>query len=153
MGKISLETDKIFRISLPGYNVHTATPEQCAVHSGFDYPKIEESLEGYDIITMPSSMPAGANTVLTIDHNYGYIPSWLVYLDDIDDNMVTEFARLPFTEALPVDWQFRVDMTTTQMKIVLYYVDILGVGNMTAADYPNIAGQRFAFKYQIWIND
>lgn len=153
MGKISIETDEVFRVSLPEKGIGSTSPEDFAVHSGFDYPKIEESLEGYNIITMPSSIPEGSNAVLTIDHNYGYIPSWLVFLDDIDNNMTTEFARLPFTEALPVDWQFRVDMTTTQMKIVLYYVDIWGVGNMTPTDYPNIPGKRFAFKWQVWVND
>lgn len=153
MAKISVENDKIFRVSLPGYDVSTATPEQCALHSGFDYPKIEEHLEGYEVITMPSSIPEGANTVLTINHNYGYVPSWLVYLDDIDNNMNTEFARLPFTQAMPADWEFRVDSTTTQLKIVFYYVDIWGVGNMTPTDYPNIPGKRFGFKWQVWVND
>lgn len=153
MGKISVETDEVFRVSLQGKDVSSTTPEDFAVHSGFDYPKIEEHLEGYNIVTMPSSIPEGDNTILTINHNYGYVPSWLVFLDDIDGNMGTEFARLPFTEALPIDWQFRVDMTTTQMKIVLQYVDIWGVGNMTPTDYPNIPGKRFAFKWQIWVND
>lgn len=153
MGKISVENDKIFKISLPGYDAKDATPEQCSVHSGFDYPKIPEQLEGYNIITMASSIPEGDNVVLTIDHNFGYTPCWLVYLDDIDDNFVTEFARLPFTEALPIDWQFRVDMSSTQMKIIFMYDDIWGVGNMTTTDYPNIPTKRFAFKYQIWVND
>ncbi len=153
MGKISVETDSVFRVSLPGYDVETATPEQCSIHSGFDYPKIEEHLEGYNIVTMASSIPAGDNTVLTIDHSYGYVPSWLVFLDDIDDNLTTNFARLPFTEALPIDWYFKVEMSTTQMKIVLHYDDLGGVGNMTSVDYPTIPGKRFAFKWQCWVND
>lgn len=153
MGKISVENDSVFRVALPGYDVSSVTPEQCSVHSGFDYPKIEESMEGYQIITMPSSIPAGKNAIITINHNYGYIPSWLVYLDDVDNNMQTDFARLPFTEDISGDWMFVVEMTTTQMKITLSYQDYWGLGNMTSADFPTVPGKRFGFKYQIWVND
>lgn len=153
MGKISVETDKIFKISLSGYDAETVTPEQCPVHSGFDYPKIEEQFEGYSTATVPTSVPEGNTTLITITHNYGYKPSWLVFLDDIDNNLTTNFARLPFTEAVPVDWFFAVEPSTTDIKIVLHYDDIWGVGNMTPTDYPNIAGKRFAFKYQVWVND
>lgn len=153
MGKISDENDKVFVITLPGFDVDTAEPEECSIHSGFDYPKIEEQNEGYDIVTIPSSVAPGDTTVLTKTHNYGYAPCWFVFLDDIDNNLNVDFAKLPFTEAMPVDWFFRVETTTTQMKVILHYDDLWGVGNMTPTDYHNIPGKRFGFKWQIWVND
>lgn len=149
MGKISIDTDKIFRVSLEGKEASSTIPEDFAVHGGFDYPKVEEHLEGYSIVTLPASIPEGNTTVLTINHNYGYKPSWLVYIDDVDNNLLSKFARLPYTEGNPPFWTFRVDMTTTQMKIVFRYDDWWGSGDLTIPP----AGCRFGFKWQIWVND
>lgn len=147
MGKISTETDEVFRVSLPGKEALSSTPEDLAIHSGFDYPKIEEHLEGYNIVTFPNSVPNGNTVLFTVNHNYGYKPSWLVFIDDIDDNLLTEFARLPYTESLPVNTQFYVEMTTTQMKIMFRYDDFWGDGDL------NTTGLRYGFKWQIWVND
>ena len=46
MASISTEDDKIFRVSISGEDVHTSEPEDFSVHSGFDYPKMEESFVG-----------------------------------------------------------------------------------------------------------
>ena len=80
MAKISVENDNAFKVSLPGYDVDTATPEQCAIHSGFDYPKIEENLEGYEAVTLPNSISAGTTDIKVITHNYGYIPNAFVFI-------------------------------------------------------------------------
>lgn len=149
MGKISVETDEVFRVSLPGKGVDSTVPEDFAVHSGFDYPKIEEHLEGYDLVTAPNTIPTGDTVLLTIDHNYGYIPHWMVYLDDIDNVYVTEFSRLPFTESVPVYWQYYVVPSTTQLKICIYNSGAFG--NIVAPDAP--AGKRVGIKWQCWVND
>lgn len=149
MGKISVETDEVFRISLPEKDVDSTTLEDFAVHSGFDYPKIEESLEGYTTVTAPNSIPTGTTVLATIDHNYGYIPFYQVFLDDIDNVYNTEFAKLPFTQGAPVFWVYYVVPSTTQLKICIYNNG--GGGTISAPDMP--AGKRVAFKYQIWVND
>lgn len=148
MGKISVENDKVFRISLPGKDVQSTSPEDFAVHSGFDYPKIEESLEGYIIVTAPATIPTGDTVLTTINHNLGYVPFFMVYLDDLDNNYTTEFARLPFTESVPVFWQYYVVPTTTQLKICIYNSG--DWGDITAPDVP--ASVRVGIKYQVWIN-
>lgn len=149
MGKISVETDNIFRVSLPGYDVFTATPEQCSVHSGFDYPKIEETLEGYELVTAPNTIGTGTTVLKTITHNLGYIPFFQVFLDDVDDVYNTEFAKLPFTEGVPVYWVYYVIPSTTQLQIGIYNSG--DGGDITAPDMP--AGKRVGLKWAIWIND
>jgi len=150
MGKISVETDNVFKISLPGYDVNTATPEQCAVHSGFDYPKIEESLEGYEEITLPSSISPGVTTLKTITHNYGYVPNVLVYIDTLGGGLYgTQFEILPYIFTTPVDLWYEYDVTSTQLKINIHFADIFGGG---ATTYPP-AGDTVGFKWQVWVND
>lgn len=149
MAKISVETDSVLRVSLPGYNVETATPEQCAIHSGFDYPKIEESMEGYELVTAPNTIGTGTTILKTIIHNFGYIPFFQVYLDDVDNNYNTDFAKLPFTQEVPVYWFYYAIPSITQLQIALYNSG--DWGDIVAPNSP--AGKRVGFKWAIWIND
>ena len=150
MGKISVETDRVLKISLPGYNADTATPEQCAVHSGFDYPKIEEDLEGYEEVTLPSSIAPGTTVLKTITHNYGYKPNVLVYIDTLSGGIYgTQFEILPYIFTTPVDMWYDIEVTNTQLKIVLKFADIFGGGTSI---YPP-AGETVGFKWQVWVND
>lgn len=156
MGKISTETDKIFRVSLPGYDVETATPEQCAIHSGFDYPKIEENLEGVISVTTPSSIPYGETFIETIDHNLGYVPCVLIFTDTKFDTQ-GNYTILPSiflgTSYLGiVFWRYDFDVTATQVKLKIVYEDIFGLGALgPGTNSP--AGITVKFKYQIWVND
>lgn len=148
MGKVSVETDKVFRVSLPGYDAHTATPEEHSVHSGLDYPKIEEHLEGYSLVTAPNTITTGDTVLLTINHNYGYVPYFLVYMDDVDNIYTTDFAKLPYTSDAVAGWTYYVVVSTTQLKVCIYYNGAWG--NIVAPDEP--AGKRIGIKYQVWIN-
>lgn len=157
MGKISVETDKVFKISLDGYDVDTATPEQCSVHSGFDYPKVEEELEGYEEITMPSSISAGFTVLKTVTHNYGYKPNVLVYVYIIDKDEIlygvdTEFEMLPFIFTDPVFLYYDYDVSTTDLKIGIQYFDIWGGGDLTPGE-GSPAGKKIGLKWQVWVND
>lgn len=139
MGKISDESDKVFRVSLTGKDVNTCEPEECAVHSGFDYPKIEESMEGFSTVTFPSTIPAGTTTLLTITHNYGYVPFYNCYLGDGSD-----LYKLPLTFDALVTSTFFITPSTTDVKIQFYT-------QYSSTDKP--AGGTFGIKYQIWVND
>lgn len=157
MGKTSQENDKMFKVSLSGYDVDTATPEQCAVHSGFDYPKIEEHLEGYEEVTIPNSVPAGFTVLKTITHNYGYKPNVLVYIQIIDKDPAlygtdADFMMLPYFFVDPAFLWYEYEITTTQLKIGLRYEDTLGGGNLTPGS-GSPAGKKVAFKWQVWVND
>lgn len=67
------------KISLPGIDVTTATPEQCAVHSS--YPplkcKLGEDPEHLAVlkVNFTAKVTQGVtHTLYTIPHGYGYIP-------------------------------------------------------------------------------
>jgi len=145
MGKISVDNDKAFRVSLPGYDVKTATPEQCAVHSGFDYPKMEEDLVGYEEYTVPASPSVTTYNILAVDHNLGYKPMSQCFVEDVDGVFSSEFATLPYLVETFFGTYFTCYTTTTQFKIDLIIGD-----TMTGA---LMANKKFNFKWQCWIND
>ena len=142
MGKISVETDKSFRVSLPGKDATSTDMLDFAVHSGFDYPKIEEDNVGIYTYTVPASLSAGTISVLTVNHNQGYIPCAICFMEDIDGITGTEFGTLPFYEGMSGNY-FQCYTTSTQLKIEF-------VVDWTTSDWR---GKRFKFKYQVWIND
>jgi hypothetical protein len=154
MGKISVETDNVFKIALPGFSVDDATPEQCAVHSGFDYPKIEENFAKYEVVTLPSSIPVGTTTIKSISHNYGYIPNAMVFISVLEpDPMLynTDFAMLPFFLTDPPFMWYQFSITSTALNIEFVFDPFFG-GPLTPGE-GSPAGTDVGFKYQIWVND
>jgi len=148
MGKISVETDDAFKVTLPGYDVETATPEQCAIHSGFDYPKTEEGDTEYIELTTSSSLAAGTTVLKTVTHDLGYIPNVLVYIDvDPSNTGLSEFSILPYIFTTPAFAWFDIEVTTTQLKITFENQS----GGAWSGMWP--ASSNLGFKYQIWVND
>lgn len=145
MGKISVETDEVFRVSLPGKEVNSTTLEDFAVHSGFDYPKIEEDLVGIVDYTVPLSTAPNTYTVATINHNLGYIPCTQCFVQDIDGVSASQFAMLPDSDGYSGN-HFTCYATTTQFVIQYIVTD----DEMFPESWP---GYDFKFKYQIWVND
>jgi len=141
MGKISVETDTSFLITLPGFDVSTADPEDFAIHSGFDYPKIEEDNVGIYDYTVPATLTIQTYNVLTVSHNQDYIPCAICFMEDVDGVTATEFATLPFYEGNSGNY-FKCYTTATQFKIDF-------VVAWATSDWR---GHDFKFKYQCWIN-
>jgi len=146
MGKISVETDRAFLITLPGYDVNTADPENFAVHSGFDYPKMQEGLVGTKNYTVPNYTSDQTYTIETINHNFGYIPMCQCFVEDLDGKMATEFATLPLYDGV-TESRFVCYTTTTQFILQYIVVDAAPFGS------PQWDGSDWKFKYQIWAND
>ena len=73
------------KISLPGYDVKTATPEQCSVHSSYDSLKVKldanNPQEGNILVTFKDNPPAGTYNIYTIHHGYNYIPTYYFFFD------------------------------------------------------------------------
>ncbi len=72
-------SDYGFKISLPGYDVKTATPEQCVIHSS--YPPLKslanQSPPLYATLNVDFTatvVQGVAHTLYAINHPYGYIP-------------------------------------------------------------------------------
>jgi len=145
MGKISVEDDKIMMVSLPGKDANTSDPEDMALRSGFDYPKIEENLVGVIDYTVPTGTSTNTYTVATITHNLGYIPCFQCFVQDLDGITPSQFATLPLSDGYTYNYFTAYTTTTT---LVIQYVVI--EGGWAPPTWP---GYDFRFKYQIWVND
>lgn len=149
MGKTSVESDTMFRISLPGKDVNSNRPEDFAVHSGFDYPKIEEAYEGYVVITMPDPIVTGYTDLVVIRHDYGYKPFAIAFLDDVDNSFTTNFAQLPFSANPILGVTFLSAIDEFYFKIQYYN----GSGSNINSGPDVSAGNDMGFKYQVWVNE
>lgn len=73
------------KISLPGYDAHSATPEQCSIHSAYDSFKIglfaPSPLEGNILVSFIDEPVAGTYPIYTINHQYNYIPTCYFFFD------------------------------------------------------------------------
>jgi hypothetical protein len=146
MGVVSTSDDKAFIGSLPGYSPITGDQEDMAVHSGFDYLKMEEGMVGTVEYTVPAYTSDQTYTIETVTHNYGYIPMCQCFVEDLDGALTTQYAILPLYDGWTIS-RFVCYTTTTQF--VLQYIAV------TAAPFasPQWDGLDFKFKYEIFIND
>ena len=150
MASISTSDDKIFKASLSGKSPLVDSPEEMAIHSGFDYPKMEEDLVGTVNYTVPAYTSNQTYTVTTVTHNYGYMPLCLCFLEDLDNAVTTTFATLPITDGYSTSG-FACYTTTTQFVITYKAFDGSVFGPISGP--PIWDGSEFKFKYQIWAND
>ncbi len=147
MGKISVEDDKMCKISLPGYDVDSATPEQCAYHSGFTYEFIKNGLEGYITYTSPNPIVANTTyTVATITHNLGYVPEFQVFMSEPFWGFANTFAELPYSYDASLGYVAKV--STTELKILLVYTGDINITDPAVGPI----GKDYGFKYQIFVN-
>lgn len=97
----------VFKISLPGIDVHEATPEQCSLHSGFNSPKIDSTKDSFLNVNItfdnepPDPVPIGSlivslrTDIYTISHPYRYTPMiWLHsdYATDFDTTIIDRYG-------------------------------------------------------------
>jgi len=142
MGKTSYDEEKLFKVSLSGYDVATATSEQCAVHSGFTYEMVKEDLEGYVDYTSPSVLSANTSyTISTISHGLGYIPEFHVFAQNTGEGY---FAELPMG-FLSTGVKYEVKIDDSNLIILLV--------NGNDSDWEDtFTDTPYRFRYQILIN-
>jgi len=145
MAKVSTEGDSVFRASLPTKDVFSTDITDFAAHSGFDYPKMEESLVGSLSYEFTSAPDIGEFVIETVTHNFGYMPMSLAYLGDIGGIPSDSFAILPIEIYPHSQGNFAAYTTTTEFKIVANVKNVL--------DQDWLDGRTYYFKYQIWTND
>jgi len=145
MGKVSVDGDNIFKITLPGYDEGTATPEQCVYHSGFVYEFIKDGLEGYLTYTTPSTFTANTTyTAAEIEHGLGYVPEFQVFIEDPYYGFGDLFAELPYRyDGVAVRFKARINDTKLQILLV-HFGDSDYTGTFT--------NTNISFKYQIFAN-
>lgn len=149
-------TDWGLKISLPGYDVKNATPEQCALHSSYDTLKIKSDLqypqEGNILITFTKNQTIATTIPLyTIIHNYNYPPAYY-FFHDVEGSykaLSQETGNLfswdsqdsLYFQAVPESNEIVFQLVVTQT-----YVNNISFGN-------NVANQYYAFRYYIFAND
>lgn len=90
----------VAKVSLPGFDVRTATPEQCSVHSNYPPLKAKLGQSTPHVATLLVDFTGTVtqnvtHTLLTVPHNYGYIPftiSNIVFNDGSQDVLGLGFA-------------------------------------------------------------
>jgi len=136
------------KISLPGYSVETATPEQCSIHSSYDSLKVREDNQnpqlGNILVTFQDNPAVGTYPVATINHNYGYIPDVYFFFD---------FQHSSAETTNEVGWFFGLDesgdeyfqVTVTETQVIFQFI----VQN----NADSLSGEYFAFRYYIFANN
>lgn len=129
-------------ITLPGYDVATATPEQCSIHSDYPSPKMEEA--NCNVVTYTfTSEPATDVTLVTKAHGYSYKPAALVWVEApaayTINGVIAQFV-LPWIPAGSIFDHFESTCDATNLYITYKLVDGGSLLN----------GATFKFKYYIF---
>jgi len=126
------------KISLPGYDVRTATPEQCAVHTDYPPPLIEESMIGTLAYTFNSNLSAGATrNLLTKAHGYSYKPQAFC--------MITAPSTPAYTILLPYSPSFSSFYVIAYVDDTNFYIDMVNPQAYT------ITADNLVYNYKYYI--
>ena len=141
-------SDYGFKISLPGYDIDTATPEQCIIHSG--YPCIKTKLNNtpahfgnYDL-TWGSDPSLGETEILSVAHGLGYTPFHLCLIKVLLSGTDYRGEMMPWYTDNGVDYYYS-SCNSTHFKIMFHKED-----EFPEHDYT---GETATFKYQIFVED
>jgi hypothetical protein len=130
------------KVALPGYDVHTATPEQCAIHSSYPSPKVKIDATprhyGTIRITFNNNPPSGTTTTLyTVAHGYNYTPMALA-AGTFSDFMSEMDGTLPLEPTATLEIFIETDDTNMYLK--MYY----------ESGFGSIIGNKLTVSYQIF---
>lgn len=112
-----------FKVSLPGYDVMTATPEQCSVHSS--YPpfkaRTNQSPSHFADINVDFLLVVLQNvthTVYSFNHGYGYTPFCMSVLTFTDNagNVYSGVGQI----AIGATLQIEAKVTSSQFLLTVY---------------------------------
>lgn len=111
------------KISLPGYDVASATPEQCAVHSSYPPIKAKTGQTNPHIATVKVNFTATVtqgvtHTLYSIPHGYGYVPLTISNIF-FDDGGPIQLSGLGYT-GVGVTLDIRAYCDATNFYITLY---------------------------------
>lgn len=134
------------KISLPGYDVNTAAPEQLALSSEYISPKLllnqSPAHANTFSYTLPSSLTPGARiNLLSINHGYSYTPASICYYyGQVDASTTDGITPAIIQNAPPI--VIYTYCTATQFKI-----DIV----VDAAHTNPISGSGRVFNFRYYI--
>lgn len=145
-------SDKVgFKISLPGYNVETATPEQCSVDSAYDSFKIKLDPDnpqfGNIVVTFTDNPGVGTYPIYTIHYGYDYIPAYYLFFDVQDSSQVLTEETGNFFALDELDGSyFQAILDTDTQDINISFV-------VTAGASVDVTNNFFAFRFYVFAND
>ncbi len=120
----STDVDTIaFRISLPGYKVQTATPEQCVVHSQYPTPKVNMNADPlhYGLVSVALVTDPVVDTtrnLFTMAHGYSYIPTAIVVYNDPSAAESRQYGAMPYFINVPTSFRAYCDATSFKIDMV-----------------------------------
>lgn len=136
------------KISLPGVDVKTATPEQCSIHTSYDSLKVridnQNPQEGNILITFNDTPSAGTYNITTIHHGYGYIPAYYFFFDTLSSNTQTD-AEVGSIFGLDADHASIFQAIPDDQNITFNLV--------TDGVFDTLAGKFYAFRFYVFAND
>lgn len=139
------------KISLPGYDVKTATPEQLALSSDYISPKLRlqqtpAHANTFSYVVPTTVTPGSTTNILAVNHGYSYTPAslchWTGYIDNGPGIVSFNICPMILIQAPQVD--IRAYCTPTQFRLDLV-VDAFHPGTIAAP----IGGQTASFRYYI----
>lgn len=142
------------KISLPGFDVSSASPEQCAIDSNYDTFKVDSHSSpphfGIIKITFNNNPPTGTSTIFSMPHNYSHRPSLLTHFDTGPNFPATAGGVITGHIALNsfnTSW-IECNVTDTQMKVDVRNngsTDFSGAALAALGDgiYPTVMTLRF----------
>lgn len=126
------------KISLPTFDVKTATTEQLAITS--EKSMLKQAIKGTTTYTFSGS-PANA-TILTVNHNFGYVPACIV---SWFRSSINQGGMMPFFDFSTGDVE-RIFFETTTTQFFIKY-------ESQSPTPTNRTGQTFTFDYTIWYDE
>lgn len=148
-----MSNDYGVKVSLPGFDVSSATPEQCAVHSKFDTFKINDHADtphfGLVHITFNNNPAVDVvTTLLSFNHGYNHRPSLMTYIDNGVYGVQSTTGHL-HQDVFDRAW-IECNVTDTQFKI-----DVRGHGttNFNGSDVLGTGGNIFTIRFYIFAED
>lgn len=132
------------KISLDGYDVKEATPEQCSLHSGYACPKMKlnQTPSHFGILTVNPGILAIDETkiLVTIAHGFSYTPSCFALVKYKDGDSSYRTNTLPAAFGISPCW---AETNSTNFTIKLF--------NATGMEMD--FNQDLKFKYYIFVEN
>ena len=139
-----------FKVSLPGYDVKSATPEQCSIHSSYDSFKVpvntQTSQVGNIKFTITKDPGIGTWPITQIHHGYGYIPAVYFFYDERGSTaLVGSLTDLSYAFGLDEDGIDTLEVVPDTQNVTFQLVET-GTSLLT---FP----QTYSFRFSIFAND
>lgn len=147
-----MSDDVVLKVSLPGFDVKTATPEQCAIHSNYDTLKLK--LDGgnpyFQRISIDFKTSPGISTVnvFAFTHNLPNTPAYYFFasVKDSSGPLSAEVGN-EFDLDVFADRKFQVSRAgnTIKLDFITSFVDGL--------DPTPMIGKYYEFRFYCYAND